>query len=130
MALSGPEKKFTEWLKRSRTDMDIQRIETITGQGIPDCSIAIRGRDGSIWVELKALKKVKLRSEQYAWGMKRTKLFNDRVYLWNGFDKIIQIWKFPFLAEPAGKGHVRPVPSPYIECSYEYFKENLNLTKL
>jgi hypothetical protein len=126
----GPEKKFTEWLKRNLKDVDIQRIEVVTAQGVPDCNIAIKGRSGNIWVELKSLKAIKIRKEQYAWGMRRTMLYDDDVYLWNGYDKIVQMWKFPFNAEPAGKDHLKPKDKPLFEFSYDYFKEDFNLKLL
>lgn len=126
----GPEAKFTAWLKRNIKDIDIQRIEVVTAQGVPDCNIAIKGRPGNIWVELKSLKSVKLRKEQYAWGMRRTMLYDDDVYLWNGFNGIVQIWKFPFNAEPAGKDHLKPKDQPKFEFSYDYFKEDFNLKLL
>ena len=127
----GPEAKFTQWLKKTlKAKADIQRIEVITAQGVPDCNIAIKGRPGNIWVELKALKYVKLRKEQYAFGMKRTMLFDDTVYLWNGYNKVIQIWPFPFEAKPAGKDHLKPTTKPLYEFSYDYFREDFDLTRL
>jgi len=126
---SGPEKLFTQYLQRIK-GWDIQRIEVITSQGVPDCNIAIAGRPGSIWVELKSLKSMKLRKEQYAWGLRRTHNYDDDVFVFNGFDKIIQIWKFPFSVEPAGKGHVKPTSSPIYEMSYDYFKEDFDRKKL
>lgn len=122
---NGPEKNLTEFLKRI-PDWDIQRIEVVTAQGIPDCNIAIKGRPGNIWVELKALKYIKMRAEQYAWGLRRTHYYDDTVYLMNGYDKILKIWKFPFIIEPAGKGHVKPVSDPMYEMSYDYFREEFN----
>jgi hypothetical protein len=127
----GPEAKFTQWLKRHlKAKADIQRIEVITAQGVPDCNIAIKGRPGNIWVELKSLKAVKMRKEQYAWGMRRTTAYDDTVYLWNGYEQIIQMWRFPFEAVPAGKDHLKPITEPYYEFSYDYFKEDFDLTHL
>lgn len=126
---NGPEKNFANFLKK-RNDWDVLRIESLTGQGIPDCNIAIKERPGNIWVELKALKYIKLRKEQYAWGLRRTMGYQDSVYLFNGYNKIITIWKFPFPVEPAGKGHVKPTSDPIYEMSYDYFREDFNIKKL
>lgn len=126
---SGPEKLFTQWLQRI-PGWDIQRIETTTCLGVPDCNVAIKGRPGNIWVELKAMQYLKLRKEQYAWGLRRSMSYDDNVYLFNSWNKVITIWKFPFKCKPAGKGHVKPVNNPDWEMSYDYFKDDFNLKTL
>jgi Holliday junction resolvase len=69
------EKTFSTWLvKHLRTNgWDVQRIETSTGNGVPDVNCCKNGEE--LWLELKCLDTVEpiLRPMQYAWMLRRVK---------------------------------------------------------
>ena len=86
-----PERNFFEQWRRNmpKTGMvhDLQRIENVTCNGVPDVNYCINGQEG--WTELKAWERVrltgrftvpKLREEQAAWLARRATL-GGRAYL-------------------------------------------------
>ena len=71
----------------------IQRIETLTGRGVPDVEVCFRGR--LFWLELKAgTSDPLLRPEQYAWIRRRHRCGGGvAVLLYNA--KGYQLWTNP-----------------------------------
>lgn len=97
------EKQFSAWLM-DKLKGHAQRIETTTGNGVPDINLCHKGRE--FWIETKIgpSHRTLLRKEQYAWGTRRA--LNGGVVLIYSFDPItdlIAIWSFPVSIVKCGK---------------------------
>jgi hypothetical protein len=115
--VKGPEANFYQRLVRTFPNWDMQRIETLTSNGVPDVHVCIPpGHE--FWVELKVTGTVagrtSLRMEQYAWGMRRAKRGGSVWVLSLGLLHV-RGWRYPFKAEPGAKGHVTIVSPPDFE---------------
>lgn len=102
----NPETKFYQKLKTAMKDLDFQRIETSTALGVPDVNVCrLDGQE--CWIELKVpvQNKIVLRKEQYAWGMRRAKMFNAKVWVAVfQMERYVEFYRFPmFQVEPRGK---------------------------
>lgn len=98
------EQQFYQWL-RSNISGDVARIESVVGSGVPDVNICYNGCE--IWVELKVLdpKRVLLRPEQYAWGMRRSNNGGSCFVVCKDIQNpVIHIWQYPHIeCLPSGK---------------------------
>lgn len=125
--MKGPEAKFYQWLKRTFSRWDFQRIETTTGLGVPDVHIcAYQGTDKvpvEFWAELKALPltNVQIRKYQFAF-MARRPGANCWVINRDPKQKIISAWKYPFSIEAGQRDHVKITSSPTIQLVEEQFR--------
>lgn len=66
-----PERNLAKWvLAALPPNCHAQRVEAVTGRGIPDLNLCLNGREW--WLELKADHRLpKLRPEQFAWLHRR-----------------------------------------------------------
>ena len=117
------EKQFSTWLmKRLNERGHAQRIETTTGNGVPDINWAVGGKE--CWIETKigCLDHVLLRKEQFAWGTRRIAAGgNVRVFAYCPAHDNISIFVFPLLVKVHGK-YLRIVSEPYATTPRSSFK--------
>ena len=113
--MATPESGFWSWLRAKLIEKDIfhQRIETVTGTGVPDLFLCVPGglyaRNGAlngqyygprpVWCELKALHsaKVKIRPAQHVWH-KKADMHGVQVLVLNRDPAVhsITVWSYPY----------------------------------
>ena len=121
------EQDFSIWL-RGKLPGHIQRIETTTGNGVPDINWCNDGNE--IWIETKIEKtgSALLEKEQFAWGMRRQVCGGRVVVISCRWDNMLKIWKFPLRVEQHGK-YLKIISPPDIQTSKLGFNSSL-LTQL
>lgn len=95
-----PEQKLNKWIADTFADCDVQRIETLTGNGVPDFNICWMSHE--FWVESKVLRPdggLWIRKEQYAWGMRRHK-YGGSIFIVAGDESELFCVRFPVSAKP------------------------------
>lgn len=113
------EQKLWTMLRGLLPSVHWQRIETMTGAGVPDVNGCYTGRE--FWIELKiitGIKKLSFQSEfrptQYAWMVNRIKAggrcfvlgmveSGDEIWVWSGQGLEGLITAKPRLSEPTAK---------------------------